>query len=530
MRERFLLRLNAHAGDVLMARPVLRSFRRSHPTARIYFETPARYHGLMSGQTDLDFVRDLFQTKDIPAIDLCEFKKRPWASQGIHLMDWMAHSAQVTVVDRSYGFVADAADDQWAGEEAKKIGPFAAMHTTSTLPSKDWTSSRMAEVRSVLAAELGLEAVQVGGGTDVPIPGAVDLRGKLTLGRAAALMSRASVFIGPDSLPMHLSRAIRPVPAVVVWGASSPVTSGLFGPQVVNLDPQRPCAHDGRACYSRCDFAGGPCAQKITTEEVLEAVARMVEVTPRPEVTVILVNWNSWARYTHPTLNALVRTMRSDWDLVLVDNGSKDDGPHLAGWTHPKMTSKILNLRNLGLPVAWNQAVRKAKGRNILFLNTDIEILREGWDLEALRVLSEHPEAGVVGISENEPPALFGGDFDKISLPIRLGEDTACHQVNGSAMLVTREALDRIGPFDENFTPGYCEETDFCLRACLQGVGVRHLGGFIRHEGHKVTAILNRLPLGPIIQKNGVYFRKKWDGVRVPPLESPSPVPEEASA
>lgn len=531
-RERFLLRLNAHAGDVLMARPVLRAFRKSHPSARIYFETARRYHGLLSGQADADFVRDLFVTKGMPAIDLCEFKKRPWASQGVHLMDWMAHTAGVKVIDRSYGFVADAADDQWAQKEARNLGPFAVLHTTSTLPSKDWAPGRMAELRSLLSSEFGLASVQVGGGTDLPIPGAVDQRG-LPLGRAAALMSRAAVFIGPDSLPMHLSRAIRPVPAVVVWGASSPVTSGLFGPNVVNLDPQRGCAHDGRACYSRCDFSSA-CSHTTTTEDVLRAAARLVEVTPRPDVTVILVNWNSWARYTHPTLNALVRTMKSDWEVVLVDNGSKEDGPHLAHWTHPKVMAKILNPKNLGLPVAWNQAVRVSKGRNLLFLNTDIEILRDGWDLEAIEVLARHPEAGVVGISENEAPGLFGPGLEKCSLPIREGHDTPCHLVNGSAMLVSRDAIDRIGPFDENFTPGYCEETDFCLRACLQGVGVRHLGGFIRHEGHKVTAILNRLPLGPIIEKNGVYFRKKWEGVRIPPIDLPVPQsparsPEEAA-
>src|SRR4029077_13793408 len=136
--------------------------------------------GLLAGQTDADFVRDLFVTRDLQALDLCEFKSRPWASQGIHLMDWMAHSAQVKIQDRSYGFVADAADDQWAAEEAKRIGPFAALHRTSTMASKDWARGRMAELRSLLSTKLGLETVQVGGGTDAPIPGAVDQRGKLS--------------------------------------------------------------------------------------------------------------------------------------------------------------------------------------------------------------------------------------------------------------------------------------------------------------------------------------------------------------
>jgi ADP-heptose:LPS heptosyltransferase/GT2 family glycosyltransferase len=527
-RELFVLRLNAHAGDVLMARPVLGAFRRAHPRARIYFETDRKYHGLMDGCRDVDFVRTLFASHGHEnEIDLCEFKRRPWAHRRIHLMDQMAEACGVRVQDRSYGFRPSADDDRWAeAEEAAKAGPFAAVHATSASPAKDWDVRALGEVVRALKADPGLPVIQVGSAGDAPVEGAKDYRGKMSFGKAAALIARASLFIGPDSLPMHLSRTVREVPAIALWGGTSPLTSGLFGGSVVNIEPVRECGHDGRPCYTRCD-SDRHCMGSIDPALVVSAARRLLDPAPRPDVTVILVNWNSWARFTHPTIYQLERTMRSDWDFILADNGSKEDGPHLRTWSHPKLSGKVLYPENRGLPKAWNEAARLARGRVILFLNTDIKILREGWDLEALALLARHPEAGIVGVSENEPPCLFGPGFEKETLPFVAGQETRCHHVNGSAMFVRRAALDRIGPFDERYTPGYCEETDFCLRACLMGTEVWHLGGLVHHEGHAVTAKLNKMSLGPVIKRNGEYFRKKWEGATAPAI--PAALAQEAT-
>lgn len=533
-RYLFVLRLNAHAGDVLMARPALRAFRRKHPHVRIYFETDRKYHALMAGQTDADFVRHLFESKGQPkekVIDLCDFRRQPWVSRRAHIMDIMAQALGVEIHDRSYGFLPSAQDDEWAQGEAGRLGPFAAIHTTSAQPSKDWSAVPMGALAKRLKDELRLSVVQVGGPQDVPVAwaaGGTDYRGKLTFGRTAALLARAELFIGPDSLPMHLSRAVRPVPAVCLWGSSSPLTSGLFGPNVVNLEPQRGCGHAGQPCYSRCDW-DRHCMEGISGEDVFQAARAMAATgkpeapEARPDVTVILINWNSWARYTHPTLRALEKTMKSSWDFVLVDNGSKEDAKHLEGWIHPRMSSKILNAENRGCPAAWNQAIRQARGRNILLLNTDIEILKEGWDIEALDAVRKLGDRlGVLGISENEPAALFGDQWQKEPfLPVVPGALSRCHHVNGSAFLIPREALQRVGLFDERYTPGYCEETDYCLRTLLSGLEVWHLGGLIRHEGHAVTAKVNKMLLGPIVKRNSEYFSQKWQGAKAPLLVKP---------
>ncbi len=55
----------------------------------------------------------------------------------------------------------------------------------------------------------------------------------------------------------------------------------------------------------------------------------------------------------------------------------------------------------------------------------------------------------------------------------------------GFCMYVTRRALDRCGPFDEDtFGRGYGEEVDFCLRASR--LGLRHLvedSTYVHHHG-----------------------------------------------
>jgi GT2 family glycosyltransferase len=44
--------------------------------------------------------------------------------------------------------------------------------------------------------------------------------------------------------------------------------------------------------------------------------------------------------------------------------------------------------------------------------------------------------------------------------------------VTGATMAIRRGAIERIGPMDEGFWPGYLEDVDYCLRARAAGFGV----------------------------------------------------------
>lgn len=529
-----VLRLTGHAGDAIMARPVIRAFRAAHPTDRLYLEAPTEHHELLSGLREVDFVRPLGGSKNIvKPVSLCDFSEKSWVGTWRHIMDHMASRCGVSVVDRSYALPLPADKERWADAEAARLGPFAALHVRSNLPSKDWPLTSFAAVRDGLRSRLGLACVQVGGNGDPRIPGplAEDYRGRLSWLETAALLSRASLFVGPDSGCMHVSRAVREVPAIVLWGATSPLTSGLFGGSIANLEPSRLCGHGGRPCHTRCDWTE-PCVNSLAVEDALAAAERLVKPpAATPALSVVLVNWNSFRQYTRQFVYRLDATMRSDWELILVDNGSVADRPTIDAYTHPRLSAKIMLPENLGLPKAWNEALRLCRAPVVALLNTDLAVESEGWDLEALNFFGRHPGAAALGMSLNEPGGFFGESWSKEPLPLEPGREARCHHVNGSSWFITRRALDRVGGFDLRYTPGYCEETDWCMKAVLAHEEVWHLSAAFRHERHGVTRRVNKMDLAPVVQRNNAYFAGKWEGAELSwPGAVPARKPEAATA
>jgi len=100
----------------------------------------------------------------------------------------------------------------------------------------------------------------------------VDLGGRLSLRELAALTSRARLFVGVDSAPMHIASAMR-TPAVALFGPSSEIA---WGPRqdhhrvVVSSHPCRPCGLDG--------CGGGKVSECLTTLPVERVHAACVEL------------------------------------------------------------------------------------------------------------------------------------------------------------------------------------------------------------------------------------------------------------
>jgi ADP-heptose:LPS heptosyltransferase len=123
----------------------------------------------------------------------------------------------------------NAADTARTSEIA---GPFLALGPSANWHYKVWPAERFVALARALTGPGGALAghgiVILGGPGEAEaamvapvlaaLPGAVDMVGKLTLPEAAALLSRASLYIGNDSGLMHLAAA-----------AAAP-TLGLFGP------------------------------------------------------------------------------------------------------------------------------------------------------------------------------------------------------------------------------------------------------------------------------------------------------------
>jgi GT2 family glycosyltransferase len=248
------------------------------------------------------------------------------------------------------------------------------------------------------------------------------------------------------------------------------------------------------------------------------------------DLSVIIVNYNAGS-----LLEACLASIRRFGDdlaleILVVDNASTDGS--LEALRRFPEAHLIPNRENRGFAAAVNQGIAAAKGRYLLLLNPDTEVVSPVF--RALVAFAEvHPDAGVVGPRLRNPdgslqtsayrfPTLFQAAGAVLRLrrlvPVtflraRLGwwlgryfgqldPHASPHPVDyvtGACMLIRREVVDRIGGFDPRFFL-YFEEKDFCLRAGQAGWRVwfdpaaevvHHVGGSSR--GRPEITVLERM-------------------------------------
>jgi GT2 family glycosyltransferase len=224
-----------------------------------------------------------------------------------------------------------------------------------------------------------------------------------------------------------------------------------------------------------------------------------------PRVLVVLVTHNG-AAWLPQCLAALARQTHPRIAIVGVDNGSSDgSSPVLEAALGPERVLKLE--QNLGFAAAVAKALESpgsAHADFILLLHDDT-ILAPTAITAMLDSATRVDGVGVVGpkVLDWEDPTVLqeiGLSTDRFGYPYSPLEDGEIDQgqydrirevrfVSSCAMLISRAALDRVGPLDERFTARF-EDLDFCWRAQLAGFRVLmtpkavvcHRGATRRHE------------------------------------------------
>ncbi len=215
-------------------------------------------------------------------------------------------------------------------------------------------------------------------------------------------------------------------------------------------------------------------------------------------VSVIIVSYKV-RYYIEQCLNSVLRSV-PDAQILVVDNKSDDGSVEYLRDKFPQ-AEIIANDFNAGFGKANNMALAKAMGRYVLFLNPDT-VVAERTIPGCIGYMDEHPEVGAVGVrmqygngrfaleSRRSLPTpsvsfwhmtglgkLFPGSkvFGKYHCTY-FNKDMECQidVVSGAYMFVRREALDKVGGFDEAFFM-YGEDIDLSYRILQAGYQNRYL-------------------------------------------------------
>ncbi len=226
-------------------------------------------------------------------------------------------------------------------------------------------------------------------------------------------------------------------------------------------------------------------------------------------VSIVVLNWNG-RELLERCLSSLKKNTRyTDYEVILVDNGSEDGSQTLVRKNFPDI-KLIENEKNLGFSRGVNKGLKIAKGEYLFLLNNDTEVT-EGWLSELVKVARSDPSIGIVGCKLIFPDGTVqhaGGYMTSagIAKHYTSGVQREVEFVTGGALLIKREVIKKIGFLDEKFSPFYFEDIDWCFRAKKNGYKVIYSPNIkiIHHESLSMKQKSD----------NFVYFVKNKNRVR----------------
>lgn len=117
-------------------------------------------------------------------------------------------------------------------------------------------------------------------------------------------------------------------------------------------------------------------------------------MSPTPELSVVIVSWNARDVLANCLRSLQVHPPSLPWEVVVVDNGSRDGTVAHLRAEHPWVRI-VANRTNRGLPAANNQGMVAARGTLLLICNPDV-VFTPGAIDALVAALERHPEAGWV--------------------------------------------------------------------------------------------------------------------------------------
>lgn len=183
-----------------------------------------------------------------------------------------------------------------------------------------------------------------------------------------------------------------------------------------------------------------------------------------PFVSVIIPTYNRWPMLCDAIESVLGQSYKG-FELIVVDDGSKDG-------TVEKLMSyssalRVLSQLGRGVAAARNIGVRWSSGRYLAFLDSD-DLWEPGKLETQVAFMEAHPEIQIcqteeiwirngVRVNPKKKHRKPSGDIFRASLDLCL--------VSPSAVMMTRELMERLGGFDEVFI--VCEDYDLWLRIAV---------------------------------------------------------------
>lgn len=193
--------------------------------------------------------------------------------------------------------------------------------------------------------------------------------------------------------------------------------------------------------------------------------------TPAPAISILTPAFDV-ARFVGRTLDSVLAQSFTDWEMLVVDDGSRD-GTAAVVRSRPDPRIRLLRQENLGVSTARSRAVAEARGDAFLFLDADDWLAPD-----ALARLSLALEARPGAVGAHGACAFMAEDAEPDDPPLRLKAGPPAGDLlerllvenlfaNGGHLLLRRDAVLRAKPFLAHLR--YGEDWEYWIRLAMQG-------------------------------------------------------------
>jgi GT2 family glycosyltransferase len=257
-------------------------------------------------------------------------------------------------------------------------------------------------------------------------------------------------------------------------------------------------------------------------------------VSDVPELSVVIPSWNT-RELLRACLASIERAPKPSTEVIVVDNASHDGSADMVEADFPEVRLRR-NDENEGFARGCNQGMDLARGRWILLLNADTEILDDGLERQ-VRFLEEHPEHGAVAPRLVSPdgstqrtcmrfpgwwtPLFFATPLERwfprsremrryFMLDWDQESERDVDQPPAAALLLRREVIERVGGFDERLWL-FFNDVDLSRRMADAGWRTRYLADarVLHHVGESTKQFGTRVVEW---QRNRLWYYEKHMG------------------
>lgn len=234
------------------------------------------------------------------------------------------------------------------------------------------------------------------------------------------------------------------------------------------------------------------------------------------KVTIITLTYNQLENATKPFINSLYKhTNPENFELILVDNASTDGTREYLQEIKNKYPNIeiILNNENLGYSKGNNIGLKRAFENNcetIGLLNNDI-LFTPNWLEDLSKTLYSEDNIGMVSPRINDKCKLTVKDYLENYKKHLLKFKNEVREVVTPyfcCVFVKKEVLEKIGFFDENYTPAYWEDNDLSFRCMYAGYKCLYDNRVFVFHNHS-SSCKSLSSRDEIFERNKSYFYNK---------------------